>query len=139
MAHLHVARRHVVDDRVAEHMRHRRSARDVLAALADDHGQLGLVIDLRRHLRWNQHLVVRAHDALGHLGEDDRPFVRLGGVVLEHRGRQLLGVRVVVAADAPEVAPRLGQRCIEHHVAQVDCGARCLGKRSTPGENFDQR
>jgi len=71
VAHLHIARSYVVDDRVAENVRHRSCARDVLAALADDHGQFGFVVDLRRHLGRHEHVVVRADNALGHLGEDD--------------------------------------------------------------------
>ncbi|MNL25036.1 hypothetical protein D3C87_1464970 [compost metagenome] len=120
-------------------MRHRSCARDVLAALADDHGQFGFVVDLRRHLGRHEHVVVRADNALGHLGEDDGPFVGLGRVVLEHRSRQFFGVRMVVAPHAPEVALRLGQRRIEHHVAQVDCGTGGLRKRAALGQGFDQR
>ena len=43
---LAVARGHVVDDGVAEHVIERRRGRDMPAGLADDDGQLGLAIEL---------------------------------------------------------------------------------------------
>jgi hypothetical protein len=46
VAHLHVARGDVVDHRVAQHVVHRARARDVAAAAADHHRQLGFVVDL---------------------------------------------------------------------------------------------
>ncbi len=42
---LELARGHVVDDRVAEDMIHRRSAGDATTAPADDDGEFALVID----------------------------------------------------------------------------------------------
>ncbi|MCY1239992.1 hypothetical protein D9M72_528200 [compost metagenome] len=122
MTDLHVARRHVVDHRIAEDMLHRRSARDVLAALADDDGELGLVVDLGRDLGGNQHVVMRADHAFRHLGKDDRPLVGLCAVVLEDRGREFLGMRVIVAPNAPEISTRLGQRRVERYLGHLDPG-----------------
>ncbi len=56
-------------------------------------------------------------NALGHLGEHDRPLIdlRCCVVVLEYGALQLLRMRPVVAADAPKVAPRARQRRFERH------------------------
>ena len=73
--------------------------------------ELGLVVDLRRDRGAGQlHLGVGADHGFRHLGEDDGPGVDGLGVVLEHRVAQLLGMGVVVAADAEQVAARQRQR-----------------------------
>ena len=78
MAHLHVTRGDVVDDRVAEDMVHRPRARDVAAAAPDHDRELGFVVDLARRRGAGQaDGVMRADDALGELAEDDRPGVAL--------------------------------------------------------------
>jgi hypothetical protein len=87
---------------------------DVLAALTDDHGQLGFVVDLVGHGCAGQHHIVgRPHHAFGHFGEHDGPSLGVGVAVLEHGRLQFFGVRMVVAAHAPDVAARHGQGRLE--------------------------
>jgi len=139
VAHLHVARGHVVDDGVAEHVLHRVFARDVLATRADDHSQLGFVVDLFRHRRTGQHHIVAVGDhTLGHLGEHDGPGGRVGVVVLEHRGLQLFGVFVVIATHAPQVAPGQGERRLQAHGAEGNGRTRQRRQCLPPGGGLDQ-
>jgi hypothetical protein len=114
VAHLHVARGHVVDDRVAEHVIHRTRARDVAAAAADDHGEFRFVVDLHRGGgRGQAHHVMRPDHAFAQLAEDDRPRVFLGHGLAEHGAREFGGVRAVVASDAEQAAQRARQRCAQ--------------------------
>ena len=50
-------------------------------------------------------------------------MIGLRVVVLEHRCPQFLGMRVVIAADAPEVAARARQRRLECHRRERQPGA----------------
>ena len=105
--HLHITGGHVVDHGVAEHMRHGVGLADVFTALADDHRQFGFVINLVGNCStWQLHVVGRAHHAFGHFGEYDGPSLGVRIAVFENRGLQLFGVRMVVAAHAPDVAAR---------------------------------
>jgi hypothetical protein len=107
VAHLHVARGHIVDDGVAEDVRQRLGPADVATPVADDDGQLGLVVDLAGHGGPGKaHVGAGGDHALGHLGEDDGPGLRVGVAVLEDGFAQFLGVGVVVAPHAPHVAAR---------------------------------
>jgi hypothetical protein len=111
VAHLHVARGHVVDDRVAEDVVHRPRARDVAAAAADHDRELALVVDLAADRRARQaHRVVRADRRTRELGEDDRPGVLDRQAGAKDALGELGGMGVVVAADAEEAAQRPRQR-----------------------------
>ena len=71
MTALPVARGDVIDDGVAPHMLERIGLADTFAALADHHGQLGLVVNRAgggRHFDRG----IRADDRLGHLAEINR-------------------------------------------------------------------
>ena len=139
VAHLHVARADVVEHGVAADMVHRPRARDVAPTAADHHRQFALVVDLLGHrLARQPHHVVRADHGLGELGEHHRPLVFLGQAVAEHAARQLLCMRVVVAPDAEDVAPRARDRRtqgdrIHRHARPVG-----RGQRLALGQRFDQ-
>ena len=81
----------------------------LLAAAADDHGQLGFVVDLRRDRRAGQaHVVVPGRSRVsGTLVKTIGQASASAALSLNTDVAQLLGMRVVVAADAPQVAPRL--------------------------------
>ena len=88
-------------------MAHGLGLADVFAAFADDHRQLGFVVDLVGDgSAWQVHIVSWANHALGHFGEDDGPSLGVGVAVFEDRGLQLFGMCVIVAAHAPHVAAR---------------------------------
>ena len=87
---------------------------DVFAALANHHRQFGFVVDLLGHGSAGQvHIICGADHALGHFGEHNGPSLGVGIAVLEDRGLQLFGMRVVIAAHAPHVATGQGQRRLE--------------------------
>src|SRR4030081_1259100 len=60
---LDVARAHVVEHEVPEDVLHRIAPADVGAALADDHSQLNLPVDLLADRRVDRDVVIRTGDA----------------------------------------------------------------------------
>src|SRR5690606_6132589 len=120
MAHLDIARGHVVDCRIAEDVLHRIAARDVAPAGADHHRALRFVVDLRRDRARQPYRLPWPDDALRHLGEHDGPGDRVGVVVLEYRTGQLFRMLVIVATHAEDVAPWPGNRRLEPHRSDVD-------------------
>ncbi len=139
VAHLHIARGDVVDDRVAPDMLHRAARTDIDAPAADDDGKLGFVVDLLGDAARQLDRRARRDDAFGRLGEDDRPgLVTLAGGP-EDRARQLARVRVVVPADTEQIAARPRQRRIQRDRRQRQPRSRRLRQGLTGGEMFDQR
>src|SRR5262249_8522072 len=69
---LHLARRDIVDDSIAEDMARRVLFRDGLATAARDIGQLDLVIQVRCYARVERDLVLGAADGRDRLGEEYR-------------------------------------------------------------------
>ena len=116
---LHVARGDVVGDGVPEHVLQRAVRGDVLDDLADDDGELGLVVR-RARVRRQDDRVVRADDGRVRLEEQQR------------RGRDLVaqlgGVVGVVAADADDLGAR------DHRCEQADgCRRRAASPRPSAG------
>ena len=145
VAPLDVARRHVVEDRVAEHVLHGARRADAPPALADDDGKLGLVVDGLRHAARDADRLAGSDHAVGHLREDDRVFgarrrACLGGSRPVHAARRpFRRVGAVVDAGAEDVAARPRQRRIE-----LDGGKRKRGPgrgrhAASLGEHLDQR
>jgi hypothetical protein len=116
-------------------------ARDALARLADDHRQLGLVVDRAgrdRHLDRRP----RPDHRLRHLAEGDHRLRQqvVGRLrAVEAARRQLGRVRAVVQADAEHVAARARQRRVELDVDKAQ-GWRGRWRQVTAGgQQFDQR
>ena len=133
VAALHVARRDVVDDGVAEDVVERALARDVAAGGADDDGKLDLVVDPGRDVRKDRHRRAGADHRGRRLGEEHR---NLGDVDLDVlRPRALGDVVGVVAADAEDVLGRARQRRQQPHpVGRDDGRARALREPARRGE-----
>ena len=73
VAVLPVACGDVVDDGVAPYVGHRVLGSNAFAALANDDGQLGLVVNGGRDVgRWQVNRGAGADHRLGHFGKDDR-------------------------------------------------------------------
>ena len=78
-------------------------------------------------------------DALGNLGEHDGPRLRIRIVVLENRGRELLGMGVVIAPHTPQIAPWQRQRRLQTDRIQRN-GLIAQGRqRLALGHGLDQR
>ena len=129
---LQVACGDVVHDGVAEHMVERIGLPDAAAALADDDGELGLVVELPDHMRVPRNGVAGADDRGERLGEHHR---RLGRVLAFLRAAVETGLaelgRVigVVLAHAEDVAARLG-----HRRQQPGAGQRPAFTRARAGQ-----
>jgi hypothetical protein len=96
---LPIARAHVVGDGVAEHIIHRIGAGDILAFVADDHGQFALEIDLVAAQMARKHdWTIRILDRRGAFQENDR--------LLGDFCAGFLGMLAVIQADAID-RPRL--------------------------------
>ena len=94
--HLKLALGHIVHDAVPGDVRLRIEHRIEIARIGTDHdAQLHLVIRLDRPAR-NEHVVIRAHDGVGALQEDDRFAWHLGADF-----RRMVGV---IQADAHELS-----------------------------------
>ena len=104
---LDVAGGDVVDDRVAPHVIERVVVGDAAPALADDHRQLGLVVQLGRHRRMRLDVVVRTGHRGGGLREHDRLVREVLGPVraVVARAPELADVLPVVLADREQVSP----------------------------------
>ncbi len=122
---LQVARRHVVGDGVTEDVTVGRLGGDPTAALADDHRQLGLVLDLLRLGRQADGLAL-ADDGAGRLEEQQRQL-RDGGVVFG-------GVGGVIASDADDLA-RLDRR---QQLDPVESEGRRLAFEQGEGRTVEQ-
>src|SRR3954447_13779594 len=98
----------VVDDRVAPDVVERPLPADAAPAAADDHAQLGLVVQFLRHPVVRVDVVERAGDRGGGLREDHRRLgQRLGAVGAVVAGAaELHDVFAVVLADGEDVPPR---------------------------------
>src|SRR5581483_1127965 len=113
LAALDVARGDVVEDDIAGDVVHRLLRREPLPRLADDDGELELVVQLVRQLLWIDDRLVRPDDRIDVLEEDDprsdlvRPVdpLRLLLVLAEVSG----GVEELLRDDR-RMQPRLGER-----------------------------
>ena len=100
---------------------------NALAALANDHGQLGFVVNGGRHFG---HLdgFACGNDALRHFGKDDGlggNFATGFGTAVEATARKFFGVCVVVFAHAKNIAAGVRQWRTQLHIFQGNGRALC--------------
>ena len=146
MPALQVARGHVVDDRVAEHVVVGAGLGDAATAAPDHHAELGLVVEAVADAGRIADVVTVGDHAFGRLGEDDRGcrhgVGRRAGAAVETAAGELVRMLVVVLAHAEDVARRPRDRCLEAHARQrraaLDRAVR-LDQRADLVEALDQR
>ncbi len=122
-----IARRHVVDDGVAEHMVQCVALRDVARGAADDHRKFGFPVELLRDLRVVADRVVPRDDRGRRLREDHRllrEFFRC--VEAARRFSNMLGI---VKTDTEDILARARDRREQGDITLGQRGADQVGGR----------
>src|ERR1700734_3177127 len=118
MASLKVARGYIVDDGIAPDAAQRGFTADSAAATSYDDAKLGFVVETLRQLGMTGDLGAGADHAARGFCENDRHLGYFRGARIKAALVELLGVFLVVLADAEDIAPRRQDRSEQPNVGK---------------------